>query len=136
MSRNIDDIFRRSAPPEPRTGLLGSIMGAVARERRRAVLVRRLPLLGAGLALSGAGFVYAVTLTVDAAARSGLVGFLSVLVTDTGAVAASWQDYFLSLVDALPIAPLAGVCAALFIFFALLRSLDRVITPPSRLHTI
>lgn len=136
MARNIDDIFRRSSPPEPPARLLGSVMEAVARERRRGMLLRRLPLLGAGLALSGAASAYAVALTVDAAARTGLAGFLTVIVTDTGAVAASWQDYLLSLLDALPVAPLAAVCGGLFVFFTLLRSVDRVIAPPSRLHVI
>lgn len=136
MTRNIASVFRRSAPPEPPARLLGAVMEAVARERRRGVLVRRLSLLGTGLALSGATAGYAVMLTIDAAARSGFVGFLSVFVTDTGTVMASWQDYLLSLVDALPVAPLAGACVAFFVFFTLLRRLDRVIAPTSRFHAI
>ncbi len=136
MPRNIDVLFKQSDPPGPDRRLLDSVMAAVARERRRDLFFRRLPLLGSGLAMSGAAAAYAVVLAVADASRSGLAGFLSMIVTDTGAVFASWKDYLLSLIDALPVVPLAGVCAALFVFFVLLRRLDGMLAPPPRLHHI
>ncbi|MEY4744636.1 MAG: hypothetical protein RL272_581 [Candidatus Parcubacteria bacterium] len=136
MPRNLARLFRESAAPGPQKELLDAVMDAVGRERRRTMLVRRLPLLAAGLLLSGAAAAYAVVLTINDASRSGLAGFLSVFVTDTGAVMSLWQDYLLTLLDTLPVAPIAGACAALFIFFALLRRLDRVVSQSSRPHFI
>ncbi|HSD12354.1 MAG TPA: hypothetical protein VLC10_02235 [Patescibacteria group bacterium] len=136
MTRNIDALFKESAPPGPDRRLLDSVMTAVARARRRDFFARRLPLLGSGLAMSGAAAAYAIALAVAEASRSGLAGFLSMIVTDTGAVIASWQDYILSLIDALPVAPLGGVCAALFVFFLLLRRLDGALAHRQRLHHI
>ncbi len=137
MTRNIDKLFARTAPPAPGPRLLGAVMASVTFERRRAAFARRLPVLVSGLAASGAAAAYAVVLAVAEASRSGFGGFLSMLVTDTGLVLSSWQDYLLSLLDALPVAPLAGVCAALFVFFVLLRRLDGAVAArPSRPHLI
>ncbi len=133
MQENLKKAIRSLDVHGPSPRLFDDAMEAVFAYRRRQVLARRLPFMVVGLAASAVGVVYGAYAALRQASESGLLEFLSAAATDTGAVLSAWQSYLLAVVDALPVIQLAAVCAALFVFFALLRSVDRLITPPHSL---
>lgn len=129
MQKNLERYFRRMDPVKTPDGMIEGVFVRIAGERRRLALLRHLPALALGLCLSAAATVFAVRTAVADAVQSGLTGFLMLLVTDHGAVASSWQAYAMTIVDALPAAPIAVAFAAAFGFFALLRRLDDEVAP-------
>jgi hypothetical protein len=133
MQDNLKNVLRKIESNGTSPRLLDGVMEAVFIARRRQTLLRRLPFLVVGLVVSAAGAVYGAYAAVQQADASGLVAFLSAAATDTGAVLSAWQSYAFAVIDALPVPQIAAFCGALFVFFALLRSADRLITSPHSL---
>lgn len=133
MQDNFKALLRKIDTHGPAPRLLDGVMEGVFAVRRRQTLLRRLPALALGLLVSAAGVVYGAYAAVEQASATGLLHFLAAAATDTTSVLAAWQSYALAVVDALPIPQLTAFCVALFAFLALLRSADRLLTPPHSL---
>ena len=116
--------FREVDTIDTPTSLVPGAMFRVARERRRSILFRHVPVLLLGLMFSLGATVFAIQAAIADAIQSGLANFLTMIVTDSGTVLASWQSYSLTIVDTFPAIQLAGACGALFLFFTLLRRID------------
>jgi len=96
--------------------LLERVIKRINYEQELLLLQKRLFLYLGLLVVSFAGFVF---VTRDFLAKAGQTGFLPILklmTTDFGVVTHS-ADYFLSLVESLPIISIALVCGV-FLFFA------------------
>ena len=57
--------------------------------------------------------------------RSGFTDYFSLLFSDAGAVLPYWREFFLSLVESLPILLLATLCIMIFIFLGSLRLAEK-----------
>lgn len=134
MQPNFHKIYCKIEPRTAPAGFLDGVFAVIALEQQRQYLFRRLPLQIAGLIVSAIGAAYATYLAVTQASEAGLAEFLYAIGSDTGAVLSAGHSYFLAVVDALPVAPLAGICAAVFVFLILLRAIDGTLTSSKGLH--
>jgi hypothetical protein len=134
MQPNLHQIYKKIEPQTAPEGLLAGVFAVIALEQQRRFLFRRLPLQIAGLIASAVAAAYATYLTVTQASETGLGVFLTAVATDTGTVLSAWHSYVLAIIDATPVAPLAGICVAVFIFLIILRAMDGTLASSKRLH--
>ncbi len=128
MTNNLKRYFREIDRKESPSGLIEGIMTRITREKKRDVVLHHLLPLSFGVLLSATITVFTVRLTIADALQTGLGNFLSMTMTDSNSVLHSWQSYSLTILDAIPVAPIVGTCAALCIFFLLLRRIDNKVT--------
>ena len=107
--------FRMIEQAEPPAGLEGRIMARIALARARALALQHL-FFGATALLSGIGGIFALNYALVAFSQSAFYQYASLLFTDTGAVLAYWQQFSLSLIEAVPVVGLTLFVAAAFAF--------------------
>jgi len=108
---------------EPRAGLYAAVMEHIARAERRAARIRT-GLFGALALASGAALVPAFQYAAQQFYTSGFYDYLTLIISDRGSVLAYWQQFGLSLIEALPS---LALLLLLPIVFALVYSLRRVV---------
>jgi hypothetical protein len=122
MSQDTDKIIKQLPVFEPPAGLFDKVLLRLERERKLAVAKRRLIVFSGCLVISISASLPIWRLVFSELAQSGLGQYLTLLVYDFQTVAAYWQDYSLSLLEALPAASLAVGLGLLLLALASLRA--------------
>jgi len=109
-------------------GLFDRIICRIREERRILVFKRRFVFYFVGAIGSLIAFISAFNVMWTELTQSGLVQFISLIFSDTGAVLAFWDVFALSILESLPAFNIATVLAILFIFLGSLKLLARDIS--------
>ncbi len=116
-------LFSNLPPANPPPNLLGRILTRVTEERAWKAWRFKIAALVAGFVASAAALAFAVSVAFVSLTNSGVPQFLKLAITDTGAVAAYWQDFAYSLLETMPAGGLAAVLASIAVALILLRAL-------------
>jgi len=96
-------------------GLTGRIIARIAREEQR--LARRLLVVSiTALVLSLAGMVWALSAGYTAIMNTGLMHYISLLISDPSIVVSLWYQFTLTLIEALPLVALTVFVGATVVF--------------------
>ena len=119
MTKNIQKIFKSLKNIEPSRGLEGRILKAVARENSRKIS-QKLLFARAGLAVSFGALAYTLFVFGRAFLESDFWNLAKLSFSDSGVVATHAGDYWISLLETLPVveifAVLVPVVAVLVMF--------------------
>lgn len=107
---------------EPPKGLFEKVILRLKREQRIAA-IRRLAVFGLTTISSALAFIPAFQMAKTGFAESGFGQFFSLLFSDFGIVVAFWQNFALSLLEALPVVSLLVLLGTLLIFLESLKLL-------------
>jgi len=100
---------------EPKNGLKTSIFSKIrALEMRKTI--NKVVLSSFFSLVSITSIVFFVINIINDASKSGLSQYLSLIFTDGKIIATYWQTYILSVVESLPIIPIAIVVASISVF--------------------
>jgi len=112
--------------PEPETGFLDRIMLLISKERRdRSTARTRVFSFGLLAVLSFLAFIPAWGELQEELAETHFSQFASLIFSDWNVLAPYWQDFIMSLAEALPVFGILAVCASLFVLLFSLRFLAR-----------
>lgn len=98
-------------------------MQSIKKEQRLSAIKQRLVFFSAGVVVSLVAFIPIFKSAKAALFESGFLQFLSLIVTDFGVVATSWQNFVMSLLETIPAINLAMLFATVFIFWGSLKIL-------------
>jgi hypothetical protein len=116
MPQNIRKLFKNLKDLEPLAGLEAKILKAIVLERSKEV-ARKLMIARAGLAISFGALVYSLFVFGKAFLESDFWNLVKLVFSDTGVIAAHFNDFSVSLLETLPV---FEICAVLLSVFALL----------------
>ena len=105
-------------PLEPPAGLLDKVMSRIGEERELSILRARVVTFAIVFCFSFIALFPIVRFVWTELIDSGFTTFFSLLFSDAGLVLASWQNFSLSLLEALPVTSLIAlsfVCMLLMI---------------------
>jgi hypothetical protein len=106
MRKDYEKLFTNLTPPEPPAGLFDRIILAIQREQEfqntRKIAFGFLALLAVSFASAPFSWAYFSGQVAD----SGLLQFVSVAISDFGAIITLWPDMFLAVAESLPVAAL------------------------------
>jgi hypothetical protein len=86
--------------------------------------------------LSLAAFVPAIGYLMGTASQTGFFTYASLLVSDTGSVAHSWNTFLVSIADSAPLMGIIAVVTVVLVLAASARSLARSMASLSMHHAI
>lgn len=110
-------LFARFGEDDPPVGFLDGVFSRIAREKRGRA--RRGFAIGIACSLaSAAGIVPAFRYLASEAARTGFSEYLSLFVSNSGAVVQYWQTFAAVLAETLPALAVAATLALLGVFLA------------------
>ena len=109
---------------EPREGLFEEIMGCIRREEFFYAKCRMAAFF-VFFAGSAAAFLPVLRIAAAEFSESGFLEFMSLLVSDSGVILVSWQNFLLALAETLPAASLALLLAVAVIFLQSLKIISR-----------
>ncbi len=125
MRQDLEKLFTHLQSPEPSSGLENKINNRINAEIKLAAIKRRLVLFGFCAVGSGIAVFYACYSFGNLAAESGLWQYLSLLFSDYEVIFAIWQNYILSLAQALPLTGLIFMLASFFAFCESIKLLSK-----------
>lgn len=102
MTQNLQKIFKKLKDIEPSRGLEGKILKAVARENSRNIS-QKLMFARGGLAVSFGALAYTLFVFGRAFLESDFWNLAKLSFSDSGAVATHVGDYWISLLETLPV---------------------------------
>lgn len=111
--------------PEPPKDLLNRIMNRIHSEQRLDKIKQRIAIFSVGAAASLAAVFPAFQMLKAELAASGFFTFSSLLFSDFAIVSAYWQNFALSLLEALPVMGLIAILAAVLALLGSLRFLTK-----------
>jgi len=115
--------------------IINTVMKRVERSR---IIRARLSAAMNGLVaiLSLAAFVPAIGYLMGTASQTGFFTYASLLISDTGSVAHSWNTFLVSIADSAPLMGAIAVVTVVLILAASARSLSRSMASLSIRHAI
>lgn len=125
MRKDYEKLFAHLTPVAPPENLFFKIMQGIKKEQRLSAVKQRLIFFSSGVVVSLVAFIPIFRSAKTALFESGFLQFLSLIVTDFGAVAASWQNFVMSLLETIPAISLAMLFTAVFIFLGSLKFLAK-----------
>ncbi len=120
-----EKLFSYLKPPEPPADLFARILNKIQRERRVALLRRRIAIFAVGVLSSLIAFVPALKMLEKGVSSSGFAYFLSLIFSDLQVITTYWQSFVMSLLETLPVSSLAAFLTVIFVFLASIRFLIR-----------
>jgi len=125
MNKNLSKISEYSFDTELPTGLFDKVMSRIERERKILAVKKRLAYFSIlFMATSAITLPLWVNLFTELT-QSGFIQYLLLPFYDLRAVAASWQDFSLSLLETLPTIILTCSLTGLFVLLFSLRSMAK-----------
>ncbi|MGD0577283.1 MAG: hypothetical protein ABSA74_04365 [Candidatus Staskawiczbacteria bacterium] len=109
---------------EPPIGLYEKIIKNIHRKQRLLIL-RRVILFSATLAISVIGFFPAMSMLLSDSNQSGFLQFFSLIFSDSSSVATYWQSFTMTLLETLPVLSLALFLAVLLTFLESIKHLTK-----------
>lgn len=110
---NFRKIFEYLEKKEPAEHLLGKIVSEIRLEREKREK-RKFFTGTAFFTVSIFAFIPAIKYFISEIARSGFSEYISLLFSDTGAIAIYWKEFGLVLLESMPIFAIACVLAVIF----------------------
>ncbi len=121
MKKDREKNINHSIIFEPPEGLFEKIMFRIREEQRLLILKKRLAFFSIGMMVSVVSFIPLFNLVQTELSKSGFLQFFSLLFSDFQVVAAYWQNFIMSLLEAIPAMSLALFLIAVFIFLQSLK---------------
>ncbi len=106
MRQDYEKLLSCLEVPEPSAGLFNRVLATIQIKQRRLV-VRRNVFCSLGLLVSLVLLIPAWQMVQVGLAESGFLEFFSLLFSDSGMMAASWQNFGMVLLESLPVTGLA-----------------------------
>jgi len=116
MLKKYEKIFSQIGHPVPAAGLLARILSRIESEKELMTVRRKIFWLSAFSIASLPVIVFSWINFQTGASESGLFQLASLAFTDFSAIASHYQDFAMSIVEALPILSIAGLLAGALIF--------------------
>lgn len=123
MRQDYEKLFTFLPAPDPSGELYQKIILRLRREEKFLSLRKRMIIFSFGLIGSVIAFLPAWQWLKTGLVESGFTQFLSLFFSDTGIIAAYWQNFALTLLESLPVMSLAVFLTIAFIFLNSLKSL-------------
>jgi hypothetical protein len=114
MADPFSPLFGRLSSPDLPNGLLESVVSRLRAKERRSALMRT-SVFTLGLVVSAIALIPAFQSVREAMAESGFLAYLSLLVSDTGAMLSGWGNFSQILLESLPVFSVAFFLAILFV---------------------
>jgi len=111
MRDNLTRLFERLQPIDPPAQLYHTILMAIAMKRRRSARIYLATSILTG-SLSVAALLPALSYLYRSIVESGLIRYLSLLVSDSDVATTYWHEFGFTIIEALPILALLGVLTA------------------------
>lgn len=108
---------------EPRDGFIDDIIARIRKEKELYLLKRRIVIFSMSLISSALALWPALRLLESDLATSGFGQFISLAFSDSGMVAAYWQNFALAVLESMPVMSLAFFLAVVFM---LLKSSQKI----------
>ncbi|MBI5230134.1 MAG: hypothetical protein HY981_02450 [Candidatus Magasanikbacteria bacterium] len=140
MSRNFNYLFTLNSSPKPSNSLFERVMERINKEIQFVALKRRVAIFSVSVAVSAWAFLWALQVAELGFTQSGFTRFFSLLFSDFGTVAAYWNNFAFSLLEALPstslILLLAFVWAFIYSFNRLAKDMKNIFNYSHIRHTL
>jgi len=120
VRKDFEKLFKNLNRLEPPQFLMGNILAAIEIKKRRAARLR-LALFGSFALASLTALIPAVQYFIAEISQSGFYQYFSLLFSDWNLVITYWNDFVLSLAEALPVLAITSVLSAVFVFLGSLR---------------
>ncbi|HBW74167.1 MAG: hypothetical protein UX10_C0004G0036 [Candidatus Magasanikbacteria bacterium GW2011_GWA2_45_39] len=125
MSKNFDYLFSLNSLPKPSNSLFGRVMERINKEIQLVAIKRRVAIFSVSAAISAWAFLWALQAAELGFAQSGFARFFYLLFSDFGSVAAYWNNFAFSLLEALPSTSLILLLAFVWAFIYSLNRLAK-----------
>lgn len=102
MLKDYEKLFTYLQKPQPSDELFSKIMNGIDRQRKKIILFRRITVISVSLIASLAALIPAFMVLMSRFTESGFYQYFSLMFSDFSVIAANWQDYSMSLLQALP----------------------------------
>lgn len=122
MNQNYEKLFSRLVSSETPENLLEKILSRIQKERQKAH-IRRLVIFSLFSSLSAVAVIPAFRYAQVGFLESGFWHYFKLIFSDFGAIAGVWQNYVLSLLEALPVVGLIIFLSSLLLFINLIKLL-------------
>lgn len=116
MRNDYQQLFKRLPAPIPQPGLLEAVVGRIERAEFYSFIRRRLLSYVLAFAASLAAFLPMWQSLQATASHTGFWQFVLLMQSDSTAVLANFQDFGLSLLEALPAVDIAAFLLVLLVF--------------------
>lgn len=123
--KDYEKIFSGIEQPKPSAELLGRILLRIEFEKELMAIRRNFFWLSVFSAASFSVIVFSWINFQNVAYESGLFQIVSLIFTDFGTIISNYQDFIISVVEAMPILAIVGLMAGVLIFFELSLALVR-----------
>jgi ABC-type multidrug transport system permease subunit len=120
VRKDYERLFKNINRLEPPEFLLGNILTAIEAKKRKTARIR-LALFGTFALASLAALFPAIQYFIAEFSQSGFYQYFSLLFSDWNLAITYWNDFVLSLAEALPVLATAAVLSAIFVFLGSLR---------------
>ncbi len=121
MRKDYEKLFARLPPPELPARLFDKIIARIQEEERLVSLKKQFFAFSSFAAISLTLFVPVFKSFQAEFAHSGFSQFFSLIFSDLNLIMVNWQDFYLALLESLPILPVLGLLTITFVFLWSLR---------------
>jgi len=121
MYRTMNNDSKKTQLLEMPAGLFDRVMTRIYKEQRLLSLKRRLVIFAVVLMSSLVGFGFALQAAKTAILESGFAEFASLIFTDATALTNYWQNFGLTLLEALPVMSIVACLVAILVFLEALK---------------
>lgn len=118
-------IFRYMSKISVPKNLFTNIMHRIDGEQVHKVMRRRFFAVSSLCAVIAAFLIPAVSVVQQEFAQTGLVEYLSLIVSDFGEVVANWQDYLLGILESVPVTGIIELLTGVFMLLISLKFASR-----------
>jgi hypothetical protein len=110
---------------EPPAGLFIKVMNRIEAEERIMLLKRRIFVFSCAIFGSTIGLIFSFNFAGNAMIDSGFGEFFSLMFSDPTIVGAYWQNFFLTLLESLPIVEITVFLSVIFLLLQFIRFLNK-----------
>ncbi len=120
MRKDYETLLKKLDRADPPKRLYGNILMRIEFEQRRNAVVQ-LVLMGTTALCSLVAMVPALQYTIRELSQSGFLQYLSLLFSDSAAIALHWKEFALSLAESFPLFGITTTLSILFVFLGSLK---------------
>ena len=135
MLKKYEKIFSHIDHPALPDGILARVLSRIESEKGLIAARKKIFWLSAFSAASLSVIIFSWTSFQAGASESGLFQLASLAFTDFSAIASHYQDFILSIVEALPMLAIVGLLAGALVFIESLSALARDVKFVYRLNS-
>jgi hypothetical protein len=102
MMKDYEKLFTYLNKPRPSDELFQKIMSGIHEKSNKSVLIKKITIFSVSLIGSLSALISALILLGARFSESGFYQYISLMFSDFRIIASNWQDYAISLLQALP----------------------------------